>query len=115
MVCSAFFGEISETRKKNWPGVEKNPSDILISPVSLDGKGHDLLDASSKYFTDEVKVDWGSYAWKCAPEQIILFLNDYKSSLPWLQNSEKNKIQEVKNYITKHGQTEYAVVFVENY
>lgn len=113
MVCSAYFGELCEERKQNWKYEDTNPYAILDKPISLEGKGHDLLDAGNKYFHDQIQVDWGSFAWKCSAEEIVRFLNDYKETLPWLVESDEKMIEEVKSYIKERENVEFGVVFVE--
>lgn len=112
-MCSAYFGEISETRKTNWDSNENDPYGVLQSPICLEGKGHDLLDKGSRYFYDEIKIDWGSFAWKCTREQIIAFLNDVKSTLPWMIEREEKMLQEVVAYMRDRVLQEYAIVFIE--
>ncbi|MEE1196132.1 MAG: hypothetical protein UHS54_04580 [Lachnospiraceae bacterium] len=113
MMCSAYFGELSEERKANWNHKEENPYSVLVSPISLERKGHRLLDVGNKYFHDRIQVDWGSFAWKCNPEEIIRFLNDNKTTLPWLIEDEEDVIEKVKTYISERGNVAYGVVFVE--
>ena len=115
MMCSAFFGMLSEKRKQNWDNKDTQPYDVLDKPICLERKGHDLLNKGEEYFTDRIKIDWGSFAWKCTPEQIIQFLISHKSTLPWLVESEEETINKVKSYIEIYGDTEYGVVFVEEY
>ena len=47
MMCSAYFGELSEERKANWNHKEENPYSVLVSPISLERKGHRLLDVGN--------------------------------------------------------------------
>lgn len=113
MVCSAFFGELSEERKADWCHNDENPYTVLVSPISLERKGHKLLDVGNKYFRDRIQIDWGSFAWKCTPEEILKFLNDYKETLPWLVVYDEHMIESVKTYISERGDMLYGVVFVE--
>lgn len=113
MVCSAFFGELSEERKADWHYNDENPYAVLVSPISLERKGHKLLDVGNKYFRDRIQIDWGSFAWKCTAEEILRFLNDYKETLPWLVEYDEHMIESVKTYISEREDMLYGVVFVE--
>lgn len=113
MMCSAYFGRLSEKRKLEWDNGEDNPYDVLESSISLVGKGHDLLRAGSEYFKDRIQIDWGSFAWKCTPEEICGFLYDYKTKLSWLIESEEELIEKVKAYIAEDINAEFGVVFIE--
>ena len=113
MMCSAYFGELSEERKANWHHNDKNPYGVLTSPISLERKGHELLYVGNKYFHDRIQVDWGSFAWKCTPEEIRRFLNDNKTTLPWLIEDDEDMIEKVEAYISERGNVAYGVVFVE--
>ena len=66
-----------------------------------------------KYFHDRIQIDWGSFAWKCTPEEILKFLNDDKETLPWLVEYDEHMIECVKTYISERGDLLYGVVFVE--
>ena len=113
MQCSAYFGELSEERKQNWNCADDNPYDVLQSPIKLTGKGHDLWEKGEKYFNGRIQIDWGSYAWKCTKEQIIVFLEGTITTLPWLLDGEKKEIESIKQYIRERGDTQYGVVFIE--
>ena len=113
MVCSAYFGMLSEKRKANWDNKETKPYEVLDNPINLKGKGHDVWHTGQEYFSDKIQIDWASYAWKSTSEQIIQFLTIQKTTLPWLMESEEEMIAEVKAYIKMHGNTEYGVVFIE--
>ena len=111
MMCTAYFGKISE--KNNWNHSNGSPYDILESSVELFGKGHDLLQCGDRYFNERIQVDWGSFAWKCSEQGILKFLNDNYNELPWLKEREDSLQKEVKQYIEKHGNIVYGVVFIE--
>lgn len=113
MVCDAYFGEISEKCKMIWENAEVHPIEVLHEPIRLEDKGHEVLMYGSKYFNDEIQIDWGSFAWKCSPEQIYTFLDEHKCTLSWLLEGEDELIQIVKQYIERKEQTEYGVLFVE--
>ena len=113
MKCSAYFGEITEQQKNNWKDGEYNWRDVIKEPICLIGKGHELLYHGSEYFDDKIKVDWGSFAWKCSAVQILSFLCDFKTTLSWLINDEEELIKDVKNYIASRENVEFGVLFIE--
>ena len=43
------------------------------------------------------------------------FLQEKKTTLPWLIESEEEILEKVSNYIQEHGDVQYGVVFVEEY
>ena len=113
MECSAYFGELSETRKQKWEQGNTNPYEVLVSPIRLERKGHDLLSVGSKYFREKIKLDWGSFAWKCSPDEMYRFLDEHKTTLPWLVKSDEELCTKVRDYVLQRGNTEYGIVFVE--
>ena len=113
MKCSAYFGEITEQQKNNWKDGEYNWRDVIKEPICLIGKGNALLYHGSDYFDDKIKVDWGSFAWKCSPSQILSFLCDFKTTLSWLINDEEELIKDVKNYMANKENAEFGVLFIE--
>lgn len=113
MMCSAYFGELSEERKKCWNCEDHDPYHVLQTHICLERKGHELLDAGAKYFSDMIKVDWGSFAWKCTPEELYRFLNDHKTKIPWLIESEEDTLEKVKAYVEERENTEFGIVFIE--
>lgn len=115
MMCTAYFGELSETRKQIWDNKETDPYSVFQTSVQLDRKGQNLLSAGSDYFDDKIQIDWGSFAWKCTPEQVVRFLEDYKTTLPWLVKCDEASIQRVKQYIAERPNAEFGIVFIEEY
>lgn len=113
MMCSAYFGELCEARKEKWHCDDTSPYEVLIAPITLDRKGHKLLDEGNKYFRDKMQVDWGSFAWKCNAEEIIRFLEDNRDTLPWLVKDEEQMLESVRTYVSERGNVAYGVVFVE--
>ena len=113
MMCSAYFGELCDERKSKWDNGDTNPYTVLTLPISLERKGHKLLDVGSKYFHDRIQIDWGSFAWKCTSEEILQFLYDYKETLSWLVEDDERMIESVKEYVSQRENAEYGVVFVE--
>lgn len=115
MVCSAFFGELSEARKKEWNNKDSNPYEVLFSPISLERMAHKLLYDGDKYFSNKIQVDWGSFAWKCTPEEIYGFLFENRNDRSWTIDVDEQMVDAVKNYIVARGDVPYGVVFIELY
>lgn len=113
MMCSAYFGELSEIRKQRWEQDDTNPYEVLVSPVCLEGKANDLLCVGSQYFREKIQVDWGSFAWKFMPDEMYKFLDDHKTKLPWLIQRDEEVYKKVRDYVAERDNTEFAVVFVE--
>ena len=99
MMCSAYFGELSDDRKHEWENAESDPYAVLKTPIKLDRKGHELLDCGQKYFSERTQIDWGSFGWKSTEKQILKFLKDHQSNLPWLVKDDAEMIEQVKRYI----------------
>lgn len=115
MMCTAYFEELSEARKILWDNKEADPYNVLQISVQLDRKGHKLLSVGSDYFVDKIKIDWGSFAWKCTPEQVVRFLEDHKTILLWLIDYDEESIEAVKQYIEERPDAEFGIVFIEEY
>ena len=113
MICSAYFGELSEERKANWHYNDENPYRVLISPIFLERKSHKLLYVGNKYFHDRIQIVWGSFEWKCTQEEIFKFLDDNREMLSWLVKSDEQMIENVRSYISERGDVSYGVVFIE--
>lgn len=113
MLCSAYFGELSNERKENWHCEEREPCEILIFPIPLKYKGHKVLEKGNQYFHDRIQIDWGSFAWKCTQEEILKFLEDNREILPGLVKEEEKMIEYVRKYVSERGEVAYGVVFVE--
>ena len=113
MKCSAYFGELRDLCKQRWEQGDLNPHEVLVSPICLEGKGQALLSVGTQYFREKIKLDWGSFAWKCTPDEMYKFLDDQKTTLPWLIKSDEEVCEKVKDYVAERGNTEYGVIFVE--
>lgn len=113
MMCSAYFGRLSEKRKQNWECEGDNPYEVLVDPICLEGKGHALLRTGSDYFRSQIQIDWGSFAWKCTPEELFCFLYAHETTLSWLKESEEEMIRNIKAYVAEREKEEFGVVFVE--
>lgn len=115
MMCTAYFGILCEERKIQWNYPDTNPYGVLISPICLERIANDLLFEGSRYFRDKIKIDWGSFAWKCTKEEIFKFLCDHKTTLPWLVENDEEMLLEVISYLDKHKDEEFGIVFIEEY
>ena len=113
MMCSAYFGELIEERKRCLNSADKNPYHVLQNKICLECKEHILLDVGAKYFREEIQLDWGSFAWKCTPDELYQFLNDKKSVLPWLIKRDEEFLENIKTYITDRKDTEFGIIFIE--
>ena len=102
-----YVGEISEEWQKNW-GKEHEPYDVLDIMFCINaffGSGGEFY-WTDKHCTDEVKVDWGSYAWKCKGKELIELLGTSSFS--------EDFRGEVKTLCIEQDK-EYGVVFIEDY
>ena len=113
MICSVYFGVLSEKRKTNWNNGDTNPYEVLGSSISLDRISNELFGTGVKYFREKIKIDWGSYAWKCTTEEMIQFLNDLKVIHSWLIESVEEMLEKVKDYIAGSNSEEFGIVFIE--
>ena len=78
-MTTAYFGELSEQRKIKWDNGETNPYEVLQDAIEISRKSSNLISYGSKFFHDQIKIDWGSYAWRCSSNEIILFLEQSNS------------------------------------
>lgn len=70
MMSSIFYGKIKEEKLASWTE-NKNPYDILESNNRVEKLGGwEFLSYSKTLFSDEVQVDWGSFAYKCTKKQL---------------------------------------------
>lgn len=102
MVCEIFYGEISEKRKALWDNGDDNPFIILEWR-----KEFRILDFISffywakRYLKNEIKIDWGSFAWQGSREDILRLVREVHGEL------EDESVLE--------DGIEYGVVFIEMY
>lgn len=115
-MTTAYFGELSESRKCLWDNRENNPYEVLQEPIELTRKSSNLLTDGKKYFTEQIQIDWGSFAWKSTAEAILNYLDICKSKqCSWLIEDDEKLIETVREYISKRGNVEYRIVFIELY
>ena len=115
MMCTAYFGALNEKYRENWYNGNRDPSDVLDDRICVERKAWKVLDIGNDYFRERIQIDWGSFAWKCTKEEIIKFLQEHKTQLPWMIESDEEMIAEVKRYIAEKGDVPYGMVFIELY
>jgi hypothetical protein len=99
MVSSVFYGEIKDDRLISW-NENHDPYDILKENHRVEKlSGWSFLDIAEKLFSDEVQVDWGSFAYQCTKEQLC--------ELGRRTNCEIVRIDELQPGVV------YGIVFVE--
>ena len=103
MMYDIYYGELSEKRKENWDnGDDDNPFEVLKWRKEI--RGIDVISFfhnAKKHLRDEVKVDWGSFAWKGTREEILAFAQAWRGEL-----EDESVLQ---------AGIEYGVVFIEMY
>ena len=119
MMSSIFYGEIKEDKHKTW-SENRNPYDILVENNRVERLGGwDFLFIAKDLFTDEVQVDWGSFAYKCTRKQLQKLVSEMKCEIPKIQELDPDKVYgrgnishiSFKNLIQKHNTFLYQVDF----
>ena len=102
MVSYVYYGELTDEWKNNW-GAGDEPYDMLkkYNQISFGGDGMGIFSWAKEHCSDEVQVDWGSYAWKCRGEELIR-----------LSRKKSNYVQDAELI---DPEKEYGVVFIEIY
>ena len=99
MMSSIFYGEIKEDRLQTWTS-NRDPYDILVENNRVERLGGwDFLFIAKDLFTDEVQVDWGSFAYKCTCKQLQKLVSEMKCEIPKIQELDPDKA--------------YGIVFIE--
>lgn len=99
MMSSIFYGEIKEDKLKTW-SENRNPYDILVENNRVERLGGwDFLFIAKDLFTDEVQIDWGSFAYKCTRKQLQKLVSEMKCEIPKIQELDPDKV--------------YGIVFIE--
>ena len=106
---------MNDKRKLKWDNGETNPYDVLRDPIELERKGFDLVVKGNTYFSKKIQIDWGSFAWRCTEKQIVKYLKDHKTQLPWLLGKDEEMIEEVLRYVEREKGEAYGIVCIENY
>ena len=57
------------------------------------------MEVAKKLFTEEVQVDWGSFAYKCTCKQLQKLVSEMKCEIPKIQELDPDKV--------------YGIVFIE--
>ena len=99
MIYYIYYGEISKENQNQWTEMTE-PFDVLSWEEKM--YTHDwvkFLHDARECFSDEVSVDWGSFAWKATKNQLLSWANRSGNSL---ENRGR-----LKDGIT------YGVVFIE--
>lgn len=99
-MTSLYYGEIKPERLKTWFD-NHDPYDILVERIEISPKLHFQLNYANQMCSDEVKVDWGSFAYKCSKEQL-------------LKLSEKCHL-DIKGIDELDDEKTYGLVWVEDY
>lgn len=100
MMSSILYGEIKENQLRSW-SENKNPYDILIENNRIEKLGGwEFLEIANKLFSDEVQVDWGSFAYKCTKNQLKILKDQMGCEI----NMETLKTGKI-----------YGIVFIEEY
>ena len=100
MMSSILYGEIKVNQLRSW-SENKNPYDILIENNRIEKLGGwEFLEIANKLFSDEVQVDWGSFAYKCTKNQLKILKDQTGCEI----NMETLKIGKI-----------YGIVFIEEY
>ena len=96
-----FYGKMSDEGKSAWKGNEVSPFNILITNYHIECPGGwtDFLSWARRNLHDEVRVDWGSMAWKCTGKD--------------LQILKECKRCEIESFSEIDPEEEYATVFIE--
>lgn len=101
MMSVIYYGEIRSDKLETW-GSNKEPHEILVSNIEIHRLGGcDFLQHAKHIFSDEVQVDWGSFAYKCTKDQLSELAQITKCEIPKLDCLDETII--------------YGIVFIECY
>lgn len=98
MVSDIYYGKLSDYAKKHWYDM-KDPFNVLEWQEVIKMGSLDFLLVTKDNFTDQVQLDWGSFAWKCSKAALICFFVTHKLSCEIIDKLDEND--------------EYGVVFIE--
>ncbi len=72
MQSDVRYGALSEEWAEDW-GCGDDPFNVLAEwkALKIGFDGCDVFGWAPEHCTDEVQVDWGSYAWKCRGSELI--------------------------------------------
>ena len=104
MIYRIYYGEISDERLQNWNNGDDDPFSVLKRNIDIRYglTWMDFIPWAGKQFSDEIKIDWGSRAWKCTGKDI-------------LQAAEENGYIDFEEIDKVVPGAVYGVVFIEMY
>ena len=99
MMSSIFYGEIKEDKLQTW-FEKRDLYDILGENNRVERLGGgDFLFIAKELFTNQVQVDWGSFAYKCTRKQLKKLIEEKQCVIPKMKQLDPNKT--------------YGIVFIE--
>lgn len=99
-MTSLYYGEIKLERLATWND-NHDPYDILVERHEITPKLLFQLRYAEKICSDAVKVDWGSFAYKCTKKQLQELAEVAKLNIEGIENLKDDVI--------------YGLVWVEDY
>ncbi len=99
-MTSLYYGEIKPERLITWTE-NSDPYDILVERKEITPKAFFQPYMATEICCDEVKVDWGSFAYKCSKEQLIKLSEVARMNIDGIDNLKDDVI--------------YGLVWVEDY
>lgn len=99
-MTSLYYGEIKPERLETW-NTNSDPYDILVERHEISPKLLFQLHYAERICSDEVKVDWGSFAYKCTKNQLQQLEETCKLKIEGLDDLEDGKV--------------YGLVWIEEY
>jgi len=101
MLFSVYYGEISDERKEKWDIEEDNPYKVLKDDNKISCYDWmQFLAVARKSLTDEIQIDWGSFAWKGDKFSIGNMVDQLSGG-------------KIEGYSKMKPSVEYGVVFIE--
>lgn len=101
MMSEIYYGKVKKDKVVTW-NENNNPYDILEERLSVNKLGGwDFLEKTNEIFSDKHQVDWGSFAYRCTKEQLLLLKEQTNC--------------EIENIDMWDAEAEYAIVFIELY
>ena len=86
MVYKIMVGTIKPEKLQTW-NENKEPFDILDERKEIEQINWiEFLSAARRLFTEEVQVDWGSFAFKATKEQLKQLTAEYRATIDNLDN-----------------------------
>ncbi len=99
-MTSLYYGKIKPERLATWNDND-NPYDILEERKEIVPKMGFELYTASKICSDEIKVDWGSFAYKCTKSQLRELEEKCRIKIDGLDELDDNVV--------------YGLVWIEEY